>query len=112
MSFSLTLPKALADQHWRVKIFDQERLEEPHVSIVTKNTIWRFSLRRLDFMDPEPDRGDVPPALIACIKASKDVLFRQWDSMYPLNPVMSSPAAKTPRSGPFTKKRRGRKTKG
>ncbi|HZK81400.1 MAG TPA: hypothetical protein VFC46_10045 [Humisphaera sp.] len=50
MPYSLPLPKKLGTI-WKIKIWDNEILEEPHVTVLRKDTKWRYGLRRRDFMD-------------------------------------------------------------
>lgn len=64
MAYELPLPKALASQGWKVKIFDKER-------------------------DEDPPPHDVPQEVIDTVRAGIAELIRQWDQMYPHNPVAS-----------------------
>jgi hypothetical protein len=90
MAFSLPLPPPLPAQGWKVKIRDRERIEPPHATVLHKTRAWRFGLRTLDFLDAEPDPDDVPTELVDAILADIDRLRREWDAMYPENPVDSS----------------------
>ena len=87
MPFTLPLPSRLRIQGWKVKIRDQERLEPPHVTIMHKTRAWRLGLRDLQFLDQEPDPGEVPEELVREIEAHVDELRQAWDSIYPSNPV-------------------------
>lgn len=96
MAFDLKLPKNLADQQWKVKIANLERVEPPHVTIIRKTTRWRFGLREKGFLDKKPDPSEVVEDLIQYILQSDPgnsdreiygLLCREWDKMYPLNPV-------------------------
>ena len=52
MPFVLQLLKVLSQAGWKVKIYDFERLEPPHVTILRKfEETWRLSLRDGKFMD-------------------------------------------------------------
>ena len=44
-----------------MKIYDNERLEPPHVTIVKGRDSWRINLRTKAFMDEEPPPKDEPP---------------------------------------------------
>ncbi len=48
---------------------------------------WRYGLRSRDFLDPRPDPGEVLDEILEVIEANYDELRRQWDAMYPTNPV-------------------------
>ena len=87
MPYELPLPSRLTP--WRVKIFDNERVEPPHVTIVNKRRTWRVDLRTLEFMDREPPRRDVPNDVMSQIRAAHAELTRQWDAKHPMNPVDS-----------------------
>jgi hypothetical protein len=89
MAFSLTLPPPLPAQGWKVKIRDQERNEPPHVTIIRKKQWWRFDLRSRAFLDRDPDPKEVPAEVLAEIEKQIDVLRREWDEMYPENPIDS-----------------------
>jgi hypothetical protein len=51
MPFILTLTRNLAKAGWKVKIHDNERLEEPHITIYKKMKKWRLGLRDKSFLD-------------------------------------------------------------
>jgi hypothetical protein len=89
MAFPLPLPDPLPARGWKVKIRDLERNEPPHVTIIRKRQTWRFDLRSQRFLDKEPDQAEVPDEVVAEIKAQLDLLRREWDEMYPENPVES-----------------------
>jgi hypothetical protein len=89
MPYKLPLPNAL--KRWKVKILDNELLfEEPHATIVCKEELWRYGLRRRDFLDDEPNPDRVPKQLMAEITAKYETLRQAWDARFPTNPV--SPA--------------------
>lgn len=88
MPYDLPLPANLSGL-WKVKIQDREALyEEPHVTIWRRGQRWRYSLRRKCFLDPRPDPGDVPAALLQLIALHHEELCRQWDVRFPSNPVV------------------------
>ena len=89
MPFNLPLPKQLAGV-WKVKIFDAERGEPPHVTIVQGKQLWRLNLRTKEFMDRKPSLRLVPQAVMEAITAHWDLLVGQWDRMFPNNPVEGS----------------------
>lgn len=89
MAHELPLPKALASQGWKVKIFDKERAEEPHATIVKKTRRWRLALRSMRSLDEDPPPHDVPQEVIDTVRAGIAELIRQWNQMYPHNPVAS-----------------------
>lgn len=89
MAYSLSLPAHLKAQGWKVKIRDRERSEPPHATIIRGTRAWRFGLREIDFLDVRPDPVDVPDELLGLIRAELAALVREWDAMYPHNPVHS-----------------------
>lgn len=89
MAYELLLPDPLRSQGWKVKIFDKERVEEPHVTVIRKTRHWRFGLRARRLMDDEPPPNEVPREVTAAILASLDTLVEEWDQMYPHSPVNS-----------------------
>lgn len=54
MPYNLDLPQKLTDEGWKVKIFQKEGPEPPHVSIIHGKTIWRWGLRGRCFLDKAP----------------------------------------------------------
>jgi hypothetical protein len=86
MAFSLTLSTQLAKAGWKVKIRDRERLEEPHVTILRVTSAWRLGLRSRAFLD-DGSWNDFPKELRESIEANWELLCREWDQMYPHNPV-------------------------
>lgn len=89
MAFSLGLPPPLPQQGWKVKIRDQERVEEPHVSVIRGKSVWRFGLRSERFLDAQPEPTEVPDEVVRAIRAEIDLLRHEWDAMYPENPTVS-----------------------
>ena len=89
MPFSLRLPDAWAKLGWKVKIREDERNEEPHVSILFKLWTWRMSLRTGEFLDASPAPRNVPVELAEWVWANREQLRAQWDEKYPENVVFS-----------------------
>ncbi|MBI1900815.1 MAG: hypothetical protein HYS13_06855 [Planctomycetia bacterium] len=82
------MPKSLRQARWKVKIQEKESREPPHVSILRRTDKWRINLRTREFMNAEPDSNDVPDELLDVLRQNWSWLCRQWDSMYPDNPVV------------------------
>jgi hypothetical protein len=87
MPFNLPLPAHISNERWKVKIFEKETVEPPHVTIIKGTKRWRIDLRIMEFMDKEPSSRDVPDELVEHILTNKDELVKQWNLKYPLNPV-------------------------
>lgn len=91
MPFELAIPAFFRRQGWKVKIRDKERLEPPHASILFKDKMWRIGLRDGEFLDRSPPPRDVPKKLLDHVvdDESWNELCRQWNLMYPKNPLDS-----------------------
>ena len=89
MPFNLILSRALAKAGWKVKIRDQERLEEPHVTVIRGTGAWRIGLRNRGFLDAGKWK-EFPHALRRAIEENWEVLSKEWDALYPNNPVGSA----------------------
>jgi hypothetical protein len=89
MPFSLRLPEPWATLGWKAKIREDERNEEPHVSILFKLWTWRLSLRTGEFLDAAPRPRDVPAELVEWVWGQRDLLRANWDEKYPENVVFS-----------------------
>lgn len=87
MTFTLPLPREWALQGWKVKIRGDERMEEPHATILRRTFGWRVSLRSGAFLDRSPDPREVPEPVVAHLLARLDLLRWEWDERYPENPV-------------------------
>jgi hypothetical protein len=87
MPYYLPVPKKLKAV-WKIKIWDNEVLEEPHVTVLRKSTKWRYGLRRRGFMDAQPDPGQVPKTIRDLIDENYEELCRQWDILFPTNCVV------------------------
>jgi len=88
----LKIPDDLKKDKWKVKIRDRERNEDPHATIIRGTKAWRFDLRHGGIMDPKPKPSEVPQKLLDHITKIEnwDWLKKQWDKMYPNNPVEGS----------------------
>ena len=89
MPFDLPLPAPLRTARWRVKIREKENREPPHLTILRGTHAWRINLRTGDFMDRQPDPGDVPEEVLHHVKEENNwkLLCDEWDKKYPRNPV-------------------------
>lgn len=85
MPFKLDLPFWEA-RGWKVKIFDKEGPEEPHVNVIRKKTWWRLSLRSETFLDATPDPKRVPTELVEEILIRVATLKAEWNKLHPRNP--------------------------
>jgi hypothetical protein len=88
MPFDLDVPWALKKAGWKVKIFDKEALEPPHVTILRGPDKWRYGLRegRL-LVPPGGSPKDIPPGVWNAIEGNLDQLKAAWDRMFPTNVV-------------------------
>ena len=99
MAYELELPTRLANQGWKVKIRDRERVEPPHVTILKKTLSWRYALRECGFLDRQPDPAEVPATLLRAIESCLPKLKEAWDRMYPENPVSSIAKSTSAKAG-------------
>ena len=91
MPYELRLSQVLKKQRWKVKIFDKESLwEEPHVSVICKTKVWRWSLREQAFMNSDPDPNDVPASVVTAMIQAYEELCTAWDELFPRNPVQDA----------------------
>jgi hypothetical protein len=86
MPYDLPLPRKLASS-WRVKIYDNERLEPPHVTVIKGRTSWRINLRTREFMDDEPPPHEIHKDVTRAIQENWRHLQREWTRIHPNNPV-------------------------
>jgi hypothetical protein len=89
MAFRLPLPDPFPARGWKVKIRDLERNEPPHATILWRQRAWRFGLRERTFLDDAPDPTGVPAEIVTEVLRQLVVLCREWDAMYPENPIAS-----------------------
>lgn len=87
MAFTLQVPEPWASGGWKIKVLNREWGEEPHFNFMRGRWMWRFGLRRLAFMDREPDPRDVPGEVVDHALQNLDLLVRSWDCAHPRNPV-------------------------
>lgn len=83
----LPLPRRLAKKHWKVRVYHNERLEPPHVTILWKYRKWRLGLRDGAFLEAGDQWGDIDPELRAFIEANWSQLQEKCDRFHPANPV-------------------------
>lgn len=65
MPYELPLPNRLKTQRWKIKVWDKELGEDPHVTIVHMTQWWRWGLRDRKFMDTSPDPATIPKEVVA-----------------------------------------------
>ena len=87
MAYSLPLSPQPKKARWKVKVFDKENREPPHVTIVRGVQKWRMNLRTGEFMDRSPSPRGVDEEVIAAIQENWETLIEQWDQIHPDNPV-------------------------
>ncbi len=86
MAVNLFIPQKFSDDGWRLKIRDNEYVEEPHVTLIGKET-WRISLRTGDCLDRIPPPAGIPRELAYIIKKNLSTYARFWNAEYPDNPA-------------------------
>ncbi len=88
MPFVLALSRKLKNAGWKVKIFDKEELEPPHVTILRGPDKWRLNLRDCRFLVPPGGSWkDFPKELQKVLKDSVPTFRAQWNKMHPTNPI-------------------------
>jgi len=88
MPFSLDVPVDLKKAGWKVKIFDKEGLEPPHVTIMRGPDVWRYGLREKRLLVPPGGTPrDVPQGIWSAIALSLARLEAEWDARFPTNRV-------------------------
>lgn len=92
MPFSLSLPKVEAKAGWKVKIFDNEGAEEPHISVICKGDVkMRISLRTWQpIIPPGGKLSGLPSRIVDAIldPANQAEMTAYWDDRFPHNPVL------------------------
>lgn len=87
----IELPRKLRARGWKVKIYDKERLEPPHVTLLRRERVRRIGLRDGGFLVPPGGRRrDIDPEVRAILEARRGNLRAAWDAKCPANPVSSS----------------------
>jgi len=77
---------------WKVKIRGNERLEEPHVTIIGPDgAAYRLGLCSWAFMDDQPPPRRVPSAIVEAIRGSALAWKALWNRMYPKCPIEMTP---------------------
>ncbi len=90
MADPIKLPKQLRAQGWKVKVYDNERLEPPHLTVICRERVWRIGLREKDIMTPADGRWqDIDPRVKAILDHQWETLCDAWDKKHPTNPVSS-----------------------
>ena len=96
MPYEFPLSKKLKSQRWKIKVWDREGGEDPHVTIMFKENWWRWSIRRRQFMDTSPDPADIPKEVLAILEKGEN--YRQlclgWNGVHPDDPVNVPPVPK------------------
>ncbi len=91
MPYSLSLTAVLRKAGWRVKFYDAEGPEEPHVSIFRRGEQWRLSLRNGTFLDGGK-WSEIDDAVKAAIMKEWHTLRSEWDKLHgKFNPISSEP---------------------
>jgi hypothetical protein len=91
LPFELRLPNPVLAQVWKLKVRENERTEEPHVSVIFKGAaVYRYGLRSRAFLETSPDPRLVPDEIVAFILEHLDEFTTNWDRMYPENPCSST----------------------
>ena len=90
MADPIELPKKLKRQGWKVKVYDRERLEPPHLTLICRERVWRIGLREKDFLVPPGGRWhDIDQEVKAILEEQWQALCAAWDEKHPTNPVSS-----------------------
>ena len=84
--FDLNLPARWKAAKWKVKIRDNEAVEEPHVTILRGPDVWRVSLRDQHFLDGG-SWNDIEDEVRGAILKNWKALQTAWDARFPCNLV-------------------------
>ncbi len=88
MADPVKLPKKLSAQGWKVKLYDKERLEPPHITVYCRERVWRIGLRQREFLVPPGGRWrDIDPELRGILEDCWNDLRILWDRKHPSTPV-------------------------
>lgn len=83
----LDVPAHLRQAGWKVKIYQNERLEDPHVTILCKTEKWRWNLRDRSFLEESHSWNHIPHELRLLIEAGYESLVNEWNRLHPDNRV-------------------------
>ena len=86
--FELPLSRKLASRRWKVKIWDDEIREHPHLTILWKTNRWRWGIRQKDFLEQDPDPSEIPEEVMKAIEVNYPLLCKEWNRIHPKNPVV------------------------
>ncbi len=91
MPYEIRLPPGLKQAGWKVKIFDREGPEEPHVTLLRKRRKWRLSLRTRTFLDEGDKWSQIVSEVREAVekKEAWEELQAAWNRMHPHNPISS-----------------------
>lgn len=89
VAYTAYLAEPWRSRGWKIKIFDRERNEGPHITIIRGTAYWRWGLRSQRFLDREPDSREVPKALVEFACENILLLSNAWNMLHPHNPVVS-----------------------
>ena len=85
------MSRKLKARGWKVKVYDNERLEPPHVTLICREQVWRIGLRERDFLVPPGGRWrDIDPEVRTILEEQWETLCDAWDEKHPTNPVSST----------------------
>ncbi len=88
MQDPIELPARWKAAGWKVKIYSNERLEPPHVTLICNTRRWRIGLRSRDFLVPPGGRWrDIPQEMKDVLELKWQDLCDDWDAKHPTNPV-------------------------
>ena len=89
MPYILPLSASLKKARWKVKIYENERLEPPHITILKKDRTWRYSLRDKEFLDSGDSWNQIDKGVRDAIEDEDNwkLLKAEWDKKYPTNKV-------------------------
>jgi hypothetical protein len=91
MADPIVLPKKLSSQGWKIKLYDNERLEPPHITVYCREKVWRIGLRQGEFLVPPGGRWrDIDPEVKRILDAHWKDLQIAWDRKHPSNPISRS----------------------
>jgi hypothetical protein len=91
MPYELPLLPKLKSEGWKIKVYDNEIREDPHVTIIRKTQHWRWAIRLKTFMDTEPDPKKVPKEILALLTDEYRSICLGWNEVHPADPVEVPP---------------------